>query len=135
MSQLRSGLTRRVRQVNRSALLAKRAHEELAREKASQTVHRARERELELKVCELADALAANQDNRKLGKSFSTLANSSGETLRPHAKASREVELLVQELAHEEMKARNRADEAEKIAASALSEVKALKEAVKQLKA
>lgn len=135
VSQLRSGLTRRVRQVNRSALLAKRAHEELAREKASQTVHRARERELELKVCELADALAANQDNRKLGKSFSTLANSSGETLRPHAKASREVELLVQELAHEEMKARNRADEAEKIAASALSEVKALKEAVKQLKA
>lgn len=131
VSELRNGLTRRVRQVNRSALLTKRAHEELAREKASQTVLRARERELELKVCELADALAANQDDIKLGKSFSTLANSSGGTPHHDATASREVELLVQELAREEMRARNRAEEAEKIAASALSEVKALKEAVK----
>jgi hypothetical protein len=131
VSELRNGLTRRVRQVNRSALLTKRAYEELAREKASQTVLRARERELELKVCELADALAANQDDIKLGKSFSTLvANSSGGTPHHDATASREVELLVQELAREEMRARKRADEAEKIAASALSEVKALKEAV-----
>lgn len=128
VSELRNRLTRRVRQVNRSALLTKRAHEELAREKASQTVLRARERELELKVCELADALAANQDDIKLGKSFSTLANSSGRTPHNDATASREVELLVQELAREEMRARNRAEEAEKIAASALSEVKALKE-------
>ena len=56
--ELRSGLTRKMQEAKRSATAVKNIGSELERERADIQLVRAREEQLELKVCELADELA-----------------------------------------------------------------------------
>ena len=114
IQELRSGLTRKMQEANRSAAAVKNVRAELERERGDVQLLRAREEQLELKVCELADELARqdkmlantpNSSNKITGFPASTLHTPNG---------LRELEILVQELAKEELRARRRAEEAER---------------------
>ena len=114
IQELRSGLTRKMQEANRSAAAVKNVRAALERERGDVQLLRAREEQLELKVCELADELARqdkmlantpNSSNKITGFPASTLHTPNG---------LRELEILVQELAKEELRARRRAEEAER---------------------
>ena len=124
--ELRSGLTRKMQEAKRSASAVKNIGSELERERADVQLLRAREEQLELKVCELADELArqdkvlANSPNissKVTGFSTTTLCTPNG---------LRELEILVQELAKEEVSARRRAEEAERTVVELKAEVEHL---------
>ena len=124
--ELRSGLTRQMQEAKRSATAVKNIGSELERERADVQLLRAREEQLELKVCELADELArqdkvlANSPNissKVTGFSTTTLCTPNG---------LRELEILVQELAKEEVSARRRAEEAERTVVELKAEVEHL---------
>ena len=124
--ELRSGLTRQMQEAKRSATAVKNIGSELERERADVQLLRAREEQLELKVCELADELArqdkmlANRPNissKVTGFSTSTLCTPN---------SLQELEILVQELAKEEVSARRRAEEAERTVVQLKAEVEHL---------
>jgi hypothetical protein len=124
--ELRSGLTRQMQEAKRSATAVKNIGSELERERADVKLLRAREEQLELKVCELADELArqdkmlANRPNissKVTGFSTSTLCTPN---------SLQELEILVQELAKEEVSARRRAEEAERTVVQLKAEVEHL---------
>tara|TARA_B110000977_G_scaffold161128_1_gene205884 strand:- start:122 stop:1936 length:1815 start_codon:yes stop_codon:yes gene_type:complete len=115
IQELRSGLTRKMQEANRSATAVKNVRAELERERSVAQLLRAREEQLELKVCELADELA--RQDKMLAKS----PNSSDKIVTGFSSSAlhapsglRELEILVQELAKEELRARRRAEEAER---------------------
>ena len=87
IQELRSGLTRKMQEANRSAAAVKNVRAELERERGDVQLLRAREEQLELKVCELADELARqdkmlantpNSSNKITGFPASTLHTPNG---------------------------------------------------------
>lgn len=119
--RLRTGLTARTRESLRNANFLKEARSEVERERRLCELLREREKQLEREVCELENA------NAQQAKIVSRA---------PESKL-KEMEILVQELAREEIRARSRASKAEeeaiaakKITSDALSEIAVLREEI-----
>ena len=124
--ELRWGLRRRVHESYRHQSLAKKACADLERERTSTQLSQIREQELEVKVCELANELTRqNTDSIAVfntrGKKQEDISESDRELV------SKEMQLLVHELAREGMRANLRAEKAEAVAADAFKEIRALK--------
>ena len=131
--KLRSGLTARTREAFRNAEAARQAREEAERERGVNQLLRAREQKLESKVCELANAVAQQAQAASVKSQEKAHAAVTGTAVR-------ELEVMVQELAHEEIRSRRRAAEAEaaskaakEATADALSQVAALRAEVSTL--
>ena len=139
LHELRAGLTTRTREAARHAEEAKKAREEKERERGETRLLREREKALESKVCELAEAVA------RQAQTASASASREKEKERDNAHGVsgmvvRELEVMVQELAREEIRSRRRAAEAESASeaaeqatAEALSRIAGLKAEVSTL--
>jgi hypothetical protein len=132
--KLRSGMTARTREAFRNAEAARVAREEAERERRANQLLRVREQQLESKVCELANAVAHQAHVVSKSRESQEAATVHEKSYAVSGLAVRELEVLVQELAHEEIRSRRHAAEAEaasKVAkeatAEALSEIAALR--------
>ena len=124
--ELRSGLTRKMQEAKRSASAVKNIGSELERERADVQLLRAREAQLELKVCELADELARLDKMLANSSTNSSKVTGFSTTTSCTSNGLREMEILVQELAKEELSARRRAEEAERTVVELKAEVEHL---------
>ena len=124
--ELRSGLTRQMQEAKRSATAMKNIGSELERERADVQLLRAREAQLELKVCELADELARLDKMLANSSTNSSKVTGFSTTTSCTSNGLREMEILVQELAKEELSARRRAEEAERTVVELKAEVEHL---------
>jgi hypothetical protein len=124
--ELRSGLTRQMQEAKRSATAVKNIGSELERERADVKLLRAREEQLELKVCELADELARQDKMLANRPNISSKVTSFSTSTLCTPNSLQELEILVQELAKEEVSARRRAEEAERTVVQLKAEVEHL---------
>ena len=124
--ELRSGLTRQMQEAKRSATAVKNIGSELERERADVQLLRAREEQLELKVCELADELARQDKVLANSPNISSKVTGFSTTTLCTPNSLQELEILVQELAKEEVSARRRAEEAERTVVQLKAEVEHL---------
>ena len=124
--ELRGGLTRKMQEAKRSASAVKNIGSELERERADVQLLRAREAQLELKVCELADELARLDKMLANSSTNSSKVTGFSTTTSCTSNGLREMEILVQELAKEEVSARRRAEEAERTVVELKAEVEHL---------
>jgi hypothetical protein len=116
IQELRSALTRKAHEASRNATAAKHIWAKLDHERAEVQHFRSREEQLELKVFELADELALQDKMLENSPNISSkVTGFSLTTLHTAPNVLRELEILVQELAKEELRARRRAEEAERL--------------------